>query len=159
MKKEVTPTKNLREPPDRWKTISSNQMIEGGGNIFLTRQLYEQKFSTTSKICRPTQQLKRSIVTVPLNLCANIQCGWWRYYRAQPCGTLVHNFFGLLFRQKTPLDHQRPLIKWSKVRVTFFSSSYETWADNHNLTLEGEGDTFRFHLTCETVQANCTNAI
>jgi hypothetical protein len=92
--KDAATTRNQREPLDRRKLASTNQTVESGDDSSSAWQLYAQKFTTTSKICRPTQQLKRSIDTFPSNLCANVQCGRRMYYSAQPCGTLVHKFFG-----------------------------------------------------------------
>jgi hypothetical protein len=52
-----------------------------------------QNFSTTSKVIKPEQQLKRSIITIPLNLSANVQYSQRRRHHAWRCGTLALIFF------------------------------------------------------------------
>jgi hypothetical protein len=88
-----------------------------------TRQPYNQKFSTTSTTGRKTQQLKRCIIKIPLNFCANVQCSWRKYSRAQPSETLAHKFYGPLAKQKI---RNRQLTE-----VTIASQA-----------VEGEGDIF-----------------
>jgi hypothetical protein len=58
-----------------------------------------------------------------LNLCANVQCGWWKYSHAQPSGTLAHKFYEPLAKQKIK-NHQL-------TEVTIASQA-----------VEGEGDIF-----------------
>jgi hypothetical protein len=71
---ELSLNRKLRELSDCGEKASPIQTIKGGGDFFFVQRLPEQKFSTTSKNHEPMLQLKRSIVTVQLNLCANAQC-------------------------------------------------------------------------------------
>jgi hypothetical protein len=96
MKKEATPKNAKRltqKTSDEKRGNPKKRKGPHSKDLQRNKRQSSQKFSTTSKVGRPAQQLKMSIMTIPSNLCANVQCGQQRRYRAQPRGTLAHKFF------------------------------------------------------------------